>query len=113
MIVCGDLNVAHKPEDLKNPQSNRQSAGFTDQERQKLTDLLARGFVDTFRLLHPDARERYSWWSYMFRSRDRNAGWRIDYFLVSDRLKDKVTVADIHDQVFGSDHCPVVLEVDL
>jgi len=113
VIVCGDLNVAHKPEDLKNPQSNRQSAGFTDQERQKLTDLLARGFVDTFRLLHPDARERYSWWSYMFRSRDRNAGWRIDYFLVSDRLKDKVTVADIHDQVFGSDHCPVVLEVDL
>ncbi|MBQ8536504.1 MAG: exodeoxyribonuclease III [Clostridia bacterium] len=111
VILCGDLNVAHEDIDLKNPQANRQNAGFTREERDKFTQLLDRGFTDTFRLLHPDEGERYSWWSYMFRSRDRNAGWRIDYFVVSQRLNDQVKLADIHDQVFGSDHCPVVLEL--
>jgi len=111
LILCGDLNVAHEDIDLKNPQANRQNAGFTREERDKLTELLNAGFTDTFRLLHPEEKDRYSWWSYMFKSRERNAGWRIDYFIVSRRLNDRVTAADIHDQVLGSDHCPVVLEL--
>ncbi|MBQ2700386.1 MAG: exodeoxyribonuclease III, partial [Clostridia bacterium] len=111
LILCGDLNVAHEDIDLKNPQANRQNAGFTREERDKLTELLNAGFTDTFRLLHPEEKDRYSWWSYMFKSRERNAGWRIDYFIVSQRLNDRVASADIHDQVLGSDHCPVVLEL--
>lgn len=113
VIVCGDLNVAHQKIDLKNPSSNRLSAGFTDEERAKMTQFLNSGFVDTFRYLHPDAKDRYSWWSYMGQSRSRNVGWRIDYFLVSERIKDKIIKADILDQVMGSDHCPVFLEIDL
>lgn len=111
VVVCGDMNVAHKEIDLKNPKTNTQNAGFTPQEREKMTVLLGRGFVDTFRLLHPDERDRYSWWSYMQRSRERNIGWRIDYFLVSERIAPNVTAADIDDQVMGSDHCPVILEL--
>lgn len=113
VIVCGDFNVAHKEIDLKNPKSNRKNPGFSDEERAKLTELLSAGFTDTFRLLHPDEIGRYSWWSYRFNARKNNAGWRIDYFLVSDRIKDKVRVADIRDDVYGSDHCPVILEIDL
>ncbi len=112
VVVCGDMNVAHEEIDLKNPKSNRGNAGFTDEERAKMTALLSRGFVDTFRLLHPDEADRYSWWSYMMRARDRNIGWRIDYFLVSERLVPRVKAADIHDQVMGSDHCPVSLELE-
>ncbi len=112
VVVCGDMNVAHKEIDLKNPKSNTQNAGFTIQERDKMTALLSRGFVDTFRLLHPDETDRYSWWSYMQRSRERNIGWRIDYFLASERLSPNVTVADIDDQIMGSDHCPVILELE-
>lgn len=111
VLVCGDLNVAHKEIDLKNPKTNTQNAGFTPQEREKMTALLGRGFVDTFRLLHPDERDRYSWWSYMQRSRERNIGWRIDYFLVSERIAPNVALADIDDKVMGSDHCPVILEL--
>ena len=113
VVVCGDLNVAHQEIDLKNPKTNVNNAGFTPQEREKMTALLARGFVDTFRRLHPDERDRYSWWSYMMKSRDRNIGWRIDYFLVSERIADKIIDADIEDQVMGSDHCPVTLELNL
>lgn len=113
VVVCGDLNVAHTPIDLKNPNSNHRNAGFTDEERQKFTDLLASGFVDSFRYLHPDATERYSWWSYRFNARANNAGWRIDYFLVSDSIKNAIKDADILDTIEGSDHCPVVLELDL
>ena len=109
VVVCGDMNVAHKEIDLKNPKTNTQNAGFTPQEREKMTALLDRGFVDTFRLLHPDERDRYSWWSYMQRSRERNIGWRIDYFLVSERIAPNVALADIDDKVMGSDHCPVEL----
>lgn len=112
VIVCGDMNVAHREIDLKNPKTNTQNAGFTIQERDKMTALLSRGFVDTFRLLHPDETDRYSWWSYMRQSRARNIGWRIDYFLVSERLKSNVRVADIDDAIMGSDHCPVILEVE-
>ena len=112
VVVCGDMNVAHKEIDLKNPKTNTQNAGFTIQERDKMTVLLARGFVDTFRLKHPDEKDRYSWWSYMARSRERNIGWRIDYFLVSQRIADHVSLADIHDQILGSDHCPVILELE-
>ena len=104
VVVCGDLNVAHHEIDLKNPKSNRQNAGFTDQEREKMTTLLQAGFTDTFRHLHPDAEGIYSWWSYRFQARQKNAGWRIDYFLVSDRL-----APHIHTEIFGSDHCPVEL----
>ena len=111
VVVCGDMNVAHKEIDLKNPKTNTQNAGFTPQEREKMTALLDRGFVDTFRLLHTDERDRYSWWSYMQRSRERNIGWRIDYFLVSERIAPNVTVADIDEKVMGSDHCPVILEL--
>lgn len=113
VIVCGDMNVAHKEIDIKNPKTNVNNAGFTPQEREKMTALLARGFVDTFRKLHPDAVDRYSWWSYMMKSRDRNIGWRIDYFLVSERIADAIMDADIQDQVMGSDHCPVTLEMNL
>ena len=113
VIVCGDLNVAHREIDIKNAKANTQSAGFTPQERQKMTDLLASGFVDTFRHIHGDVPNRYSWWSYMGGARERNAGWRLDYFLVSTRIAGQVKNADILDQVHGSDHCPVLLEIDI
>lgn len=113
VIVCGDLNVAHQEIDLKNPAANRGNAGFSDQERESFGALLSSGFTDTFRYLHPDARDVYSWWSYRFRARERNAGWRIDYFLVSDRLCPRITAAQIYNEVFGSDHCPVGLELSL
>lgn len=106
------INVAHKEIDLKNPKTNVGNTGFTPQEREKMSMLLESGFVDSFRLLHPDEAERYSWWSYMMRSRERNIGWRIDYFLVSNRITEKIRIADIHDQVLGSDHCPVILEME-
>lgn len=109
VIVCGDLNVAHQEIDLKNPKSNRKNAGFSDEERAKFTELLASGFVDTFRYLFPDTTEAYTWWSYRFQARARNAGWRIDYFLVSEDLKDKIDDAVIYQDVHGSDHCPVGL----
>lgn len=109
VVVCGDLNVAHQEIDLKNPKPNRQNAGFTDQEREKMTTLLQAGFTDTFRHLHPDAEGIYSWWSYRFQARQKNAGWRIDYFLVSDRLAPHIHTAAIHTEIFGSDHCPVEL----
>ena len=109
LIVCGDMNVAHEEIDLKNPKTNRKNAGFTDEERQKMTELLSSGFIDTFRLLYPDAEGVYSWWSYRFHAREKNAGWRIDYFLVSDRLKDRVSDSRIDTDVFGSDHCPIEL----
>ena len=113
VIVCGDMNVAHREIDLKNPKSNTQNAGFTPQEREKMTELLDAGFVDTFRYLYPDRRDIYSWWSYMFHARENNAGWRIDYFLCSDRLKDKIREATIETEIMGSDHCPVTVEIDL
>ena len=109
LIVCGDMNVAHEEIDLKNPKTNRKNAGFTDEERQKMTELLSSGFIDTFRLLYPDMEGVYSWWSYRFHAREKNAGWRIDYFLVSDRLKDRVSDSRIDTDVFGSDHCPIEL----
>lgn len=112
VVVCGDMNVAHEEIDLKNPKTNAQNAGFTLEERGKLTALLNRGFVDTFRRLHPDEADRYTWWSYMRRSRDRNIGWRIDYFLVSERVADNVARADIDADIMGSDHCPVILELE-
>lgn len=113
VIVCGDLNVAHQEIDLKNPKQNRTNAGFTDQEREKFGLLLEKGFADTFRRLYPDKEEAYSWWSYRFNARSRNAGWRIDYFLVSERLMPAVTDSVIRADITGSDHCPVVLELDL
>lgn len=113
VIVCGDLNVAHQEIDLKNPSSNRGNAGFSDDERESFTKLLQSGFTDTFRFLHPDTTGAYTWWSYMFKARANNAGWRIDYFLVSDRIADKVTAAPIYSDILGSDHCPVGLEIDL
>ena len=113
VITCGDLNVAHNEIDLKNPSSNHHNAGFSDEERQSFTKLLEAGFTDTFRYLHPDTTEAYSWWSYRFNSRSRNAGWRIDYFLVSDSIKDKVEDSKIRNDVFGSDHCPVELTINL
>ena len=109
VIVCGDLNVAHKEIDLKNPKTNRKNAGFTDEEREKMTTLLDAGFTDSFRFFYPDLTDAYSWWSYRFRAREKNAGWRIDYFLVSNRLADKMASATIHNEIFGSDHCPVEL----
>ena len=111
VIVCGDLNVAHQEIDLKNPKSNKGSAGFSDEERGCFSSLLSRGFIDTFRYLYPDVTGIYSWWSYMFKARQNNAGWRIDYFLVSDRLKDRIDRASIHTDILGSDHCPVGLEL--
>lgn len=109
VVVCGDMNVAHEEIDLKNPKTNRKNAGFTDEERQKMTELLADGFTDSFRHFYPDLEGAYSWWSYRFRARERNVGWRIDYFLVSTRLVPRMTGAVIHSEVFGSDHCPVEL----
>lgn len=111
VIVCGDLNVAHNEIDLKNPKSNRGNPGFSDQERGKFTDLLASGFTDTFRYLYPEVTGAYSWWSYRFQARKNNAGWRIDYFLTSDRLRQQIRDAKIHNDIFGSDHCPVSLEL--
>lgn len=112
VILCGDLNVAHKEIDLKNPASNRRSAGFTEEERGKMTELLAAGFTDTFRYFYPDKEQCYSWWSYRFRERERNAGWRIDYFLVSNRLQERLKEAEIFSHITGSDHCPVGLTID-
>ena len=113
VIVTGDMNVAHKEIDLKNPSSNHHNAGFTDEERSKMTELLEAGFIDTFRFFYPDDTGIYSWWSYRFKAREKNAGWRIDYFLTSDALKERLIDAKIHTQVFGSDHCPVELDIDL
>ncbi len=107
VLACGDLNVAHREIDLKNPKTNRRNAGFTDEEREKFTQLLGAGFVDTFRHFYPDLEGVYSWWSYRFRAREKNAGWRIDYFLASERLRDRLEGAKIHTEIFGSDHCPV------
>lgn len=113
VILCGDLNVAHNEIDLKNPGSNRNNPGFSDREREKFTALLDAGFTDTFRFLYPDLEGAYSWWSYRFNARKNNAGWRIDYFVISDRLTDKLKDAKIHSDVFGSDHCPVSIDIDL
>ena len=112
VIVCGDMNVAHEDIDLKNPKTNRRNAGFTDEERAKMTQLLGNGFTDTFRNLYPEAI-KYSWWSYRFRAREKNTGWRIDYFLISDRLRPRLKEAAIHNEIFGSDHCPVEVDLDL
>ncbi len=113
VILCGDLNVAHNEIDLKNPTTNRHNAGFTDEERKQMTELLNSGFTDSFRYLYPDKKECYSWWSYMFHAREKNAGWRIDYFIVSNDIKEKIIDSKIHSEVFGSDHCPVELEIEL
>ena len=113
VIVCGDLNVAHKEIDLKNPKTNRKNAGFTDEEREKMTILLDAGFTDSWRHFNPDVEGVYSWWSYRFQARQKNAGWRIDYFLVSNDARDKMIDAKIHTEIFGSDHCPVELDIDL
>ena len=113
VILCGDLNVAHKEIDLKNPKTNRKNAGFTDEEREKMTCLLNSGFIDTFRYFYPDQEQIYSWWSYRFKAREKNAGWRIDYFITSESLKDHLIDAKIHTDIFGSDHCPVELDIDL
>ena len=113
VIVCGDMNVAHREIDLKNPKTNRKNAGFTDEERGKFTELLKSGFVDTYRYLYPDTEGVYSWWSYRFKKKKKNAGWRIDYFLVSDTVKDKIQEAKIHMEIMGSDHCPVELEINI
>ena len=113
VIFCGDLNVAHREIDLKNPKTNHKNAGFTDEERGKMTALLGSGFTDTFRYFYPDATGIYSWWSYMFHAREKNAGWRIDYFITSDRLQPKLRDAKIHTDIFGSDHCPIELDIDL
>ena len=109
VIICGDLNVAHKEIDLKNPKTNRMNAGFTDQERAQFTNLLDAGFIDTFRFFYPDQTEIYSWWSYRFQARQKNAGWRIDYFVASENLRDRLAGAKIHTEIYGSDHCPVEL----
>lgn len=113
VIYCGDLNVAHEEIDIKNPKTNRKNAGFTDEEREKMTELLAAGFTDTFRYFYPGQTDIYSWWSYRFKAREKNAGWRIDYFITSKRLEDKLTDAKIHTEIFGSDHCPIELTVAL
>lgn len=112
VIVCGDLNVAHKEIDLKNPKTNRMNAGFTDQEREKFQTLLDSGFIDTFRFFYPEQEQIYSWWSYRFKAREKNAGWRIDYFLTSKRIADKLSGAQIHTDIFGSDHCPVEVTIN-
>jgi exodeoxyribonuclease-3 len=111
VVLCGDLNVAHQEIDIKNPNSNRRNAGFTDEERNKFSELLGEGFIDTYRYFNPDKTGAYTWWSYRFNARANNAGWRIDYFVVSERLKDKLLSADIHSAVQGSDHCPVELVI--
>ena len=113
VIMCGDLNVAHKEIDLKNPKTNRRSAGFTDEERSKMTELLEAGFTDTFRYLYPDKEEIYSWWSYMRKAREKNVGWRIDYFITSKQIESKIQEAKIHTEVLGSDHCPVELDIEI
>lgn len=113
VVMCGDLNVAHTEIDLKNPKTNRKNAGFTDEERAKMTELLNAGFVDTFRYKYPEVEGKYSWWSYMFHAREKNAGWRIDYFIVSKNLKDKIEDAKILDDIYGSDHCPVELDLNI
>ena len=113
VILTGDLNVAHKEIDLKNPKTNRRNAGFTDEEREKMTQLLAAGFVDSFRYFYPEQTDIYSWWSYRFKAREKNAGWRIDYFLVSQDLQEKMADAKIHTNIFGSDHCPVELDIEI
>ncbi len=112
VVYCGDLNVARTPMDLKNPKTNEGNAGYSPAERSKIEELLSAGFTDTFRYLHPD-EVKYSWWSYRFKAREKNAGWRIDYFIVSDRIKDKIKTAEIHNDIFGSDHCPVELQIEL
>lgn len=112
VVLCGDLNVAHKEIDLKNPKTNRKNAGFTDEERQKMTELLDAGYIDSFRYFYPDLEGAYSWWSYMGKARERNTGWRIDYFIVSEDFKDKIKDAEIHSEVLGSDHCPVLLYIN-
>lgn len=113
VIVCGDMNVAHKEIDLKNPKTNHKNPGFTDEEREKFSALLDSGFTDSFRHFYPDATDAYSWWSYRFHAREKNVGWRIDYFLVSNSIKDKLISASIHSEVYGSDHCPVEIEIEL
>lgn len=113
VVVCGDLNVAHKEIDLKNPKTNHKNAGFTDEEREKMTTLLKSGFIDAFRYFYPDMEQIYSWWSYRFSARTKNAGWRIDYFLVSDSLENKLVDSKIHEKILGSDHCPVELELNI
>lgn len=112
IILCGDLNVAHEEIDLKNPKTNRKNAGFTDEEREKMTALLESGFKDTFRMFYPDKEGIYSWWSYRFKAREKNAGWRIDYFIVSEKIADRVSAAEIHTDIYGSDHCPVSIIFD-
>lgn len=111
VIICGDKNVAHQEMDLKNPKTNRKNAGFTDEERMKMTQLLHTGFIDTFRYFYPDKEDAYTWWSYMAKARERNIGWRIDYFIVSETLREKIKDAQIHSEILGSDHCPVFLEM--
>ncbi len=113
VILCGDLNVAHEEIDLKNPKTNRKNAGFTDEERAKMTALLSAGFTDTFRRFYPDTTGVYSWWSYQFKAREKNAGWRIDYFITSARLNEALTGAGIHTDIYGSDHCPIELSADV
>ena len=113
VVYCGDLNVAHQEIDLKNPSTNRRNAGFTDEEREKMTRVLTNGFVDSFRYLHPEEKDAYSWWSYRMKARERNVGWRTDYFIVSERLKDRIQGASIHSDILGSDHCPVELKITL
>ena len=113
VIYCGDLNVAHKEIDLKNPKTNHHKAGFTDEERAKFDAVVNNGLIDTFRFFYPDLKDAYSWWSYRFQARQKNAGWRIDYFVVSESLKDKLKEAKIHNEIFGSDHCPVELDIDI
>jgi exodeoxyribonuclease-3 len=112
VIVCGDMNVAHQEIDLKNPKTNRRNAGFTDEERARMSELLSSGFTDTFRFFYPDATDIYSWWSYRFRAREKNAGWRIDYFLTSSRIDNRLKAASIHTDIYGSDHCPVSLVIE-
>ena len=111
VVLCGDLNVAHKEIDLKNPKTNKKSAGFSDEERAKMTELLDAGYIDSYRYLYPEKEEMYTWWSYMRKSRERNSGWRIDYFVVSERLAEKIKDVEIHSEILGSDHCPVMLEL--
>lgn len=113
VIFCGDLNVAHKEIDLKNPKTNHHNAGFTDEEREKMSVILSSGYTDTFRYFYPDQEQIYSWWSYRFKAREKNAGWRIDYFITSERLNDKLQDAKIHTEIFGSDHCPIELDINL
>lgn len=113
VVICGDMNVAHTEADIKNPAANRHNAGFTDEEREKMTELLKAGFTDSFRYLHPDAKDAYSWWSYRFHARERNAGWRIDYFLVSSVWQERIRGAEIHSEIMGSDHCPVELNLNV